>query len=62
MIRWIDIERKGRTDSGSSSFAIYDEDPDYLEVVGGLPHTFKIRPKTIKDRDAMIEWLRGLEF
>jgi hypothetical protein len=46
----------------TSTLAISKTNPDVLEVVGILPHGYLFRPKTAKDRDALVHFLNNLEY
>lgn len=61
-IKFIGLERRGRTHTGVSSFSLSESDPYWLSILGELPHGFDWRPRSAADRDALVEWLRGLDF
>jgi hypothetical protein len=57
-LTFIGITRHLREDSGPSTLAISDDDPLRLRVVGILPHSTLIEPRTIADAERLREYLK----
>lgn len=49
-------------DRPRSSSLTPTSDGESLAVVGVLPHGYVFRPKTARDRDALVEYLKQLEY
>ena len=68
-MKYIDIIQTNSTDPhrrvSSLATAVVDSssvESGSLKVVGNLPHGYCFRPKTRRDRDNMVEFLKSLRY
>lgn len=50
------------TDTERTSTLILEEKEQKITVLGGLPHNYSFIPKTQKDRDALVSYLKSIEY